>query len=75
MPIPSRRKLHELAEAGLLTCFDLDVIMVALGSLTYEAVDVYLDPARRSEPGAHGRRLEVPDAAAEVVDRICGCQF
>lgn len=69
--------LAELARQGMLRAADLDVVMVALGYLSYEAIAEYL--ACRDGPAAQGteapQECDVPALAREITTRICNCQY
>jgi Fe-S cluster biogenesis protein NfuA len=67
------RTLHDLSGAGEITCFDLDVIMVAVGYLSYDSVTAYLES--KSGDTSPTSDDDVATVAQEIVDRICGCQF
>lgn len=70
--------LAELARQGILRASDLDVVMVALGYLSYDAIAEYLawrdSPSGHQGPGAPEER-DVPALAREITTRICGCQY
>lgn len=70
--------LEKLASQGILHAYDLDVVMVALGYLSYEAIAAYL--AHRTElasqePARTHSEQDVPALAGEITTRICGCQY
>lgn len=70
--------LADLARQGTLHAYDLDVVMVALGYLSYDAVAEYL--VRRATLGPQGlpeitQEQNVPEIAQEITARICGCQY
>lgn len=69
--------LAELARQGVLHAADLDVVMVALGYLSYDAVAEYL--ACRDNPDVQGTGApevcDVPALAREITTRICNCQY
>lgn len=73
-----QRSLAELARQGLLHAYDLDVVMVALGYLSYDTIAAYL--THRAELDTQeGREIQaeqdVPSLAEEITERICGCQY
>ena len=49
---------------------DLDAIMVAIGYISYDAVEAYI-----TRQGANRSGDEVEPTAREIVERICGCQY
>lgn len=73
-----QQTLAELASQGTLRPSDLDVVMVALGYLSYDAVATYLvhrnEQYRQETQSAHMEQ-NVPLIAQEITTRICGCQY
>ena len=70
--------LAELASQGILHAYDLDVVMVAFGFLSYEAVASYLshrDALAAPEVPETFQEQNVPALAGEITTRICGCQY
>lgn len=70
--------LAELARQRTLHAYDLDIIMVALGYLSYDAVTEYL--AHRATLESQGlpetqEEQNIPEIAQEITTRICGCQY
>lgn len=73
-----QQTLAELASQGMLRPSDLDVVMVALGYLSYEAVATYLvhrNEQYRQEAQPAQMEQNVPLIAQEITTRICGCQY
>ncbi len=70
--------LADLARQGTLHAYDLDVVMVALGYLSYDAIAEYLAHRAAQEaqdqPEDKGEQ-NVPGIAQEITTRICGCQY
>lgn len=70
--------LADLARQGTLHAYDLDVVMVALGYLSYDAIAEYLAHratlASRELPETREEQ-NVPEIAQEITTRICGCQY
>jgi Fe-S cluster biogenesis protein NfuA len=70
--------LAELARQGTLHAYDLDVVMVALGYLSYDAIAQYLAHCATAQttglPEARGEQ-NVAQIAQEITTRICGCQY
>lgn len=70
--------LAELARQGTLHPYDLDVVMVAFGHLSYDAIAEYLAhrASLESQELPETRKAQnIPMIAQEITTRICGCQY